>query len=159
MSSQITSLTIVYSTVLSGADQRKHQSSASLAFVREIHRSPMNSQHKRPVTRKMFPFDDVIMLLKQACSNIMMADIRNKNNVFSVNQFNGYEKFVFLKSHNHTFLCILICFPELKMDIFCIFHEVCDRNMVCQTLLWHHSNVRQRTLNEKEWGQLTPWEI
>ena len=30
---QITSLTIVYSTVYSGADQRKHQSSASLAFV------------------------------------------------------------------------------------------------------------------------------
>ena len=55
--SQITSLTIVYSTVYSGADQRKHQSSASLAFVRGIHRWPMNSPHKRPVTRKMFPFD------------------------------------------------------------------------------------------------------
>ena len=59
--SQITSLTIVYSTVYSGADQRKHQSSASLAFVRGIHRWPVNSQHKRPVTRKIFPFDDVIM--------------------------------------------------------------------------------------------------
>ena len=33
MASQITSLTIVYSTVYSGADQSKHQSSASLAFV------------------------------------------------------------------------------------------------------------------------------
>ena len=32
MASQITSLTIVYSTVYSGAEQRKHQSSASLAF-------------------------------------------------------------------------------------------------------------------------------
>ena len=50
MASQVTSLTIVYSTVHSGADQRKHQSSASLAFVRGIHRSPMNSPHKRPVT-------------------------------------------------------------------------------------------------------------
>ena len=60
--SQITSLTIVYSTVYSGIDQRKHQSSASLAFVREIHRGPVNSPHKWPVTRKMFPFDDVIML-------------------------------------------------------------------------------------------------
>ena len=40
MSSQITSLTIVYSTVYSGADQRKHQSSASLAFVWGIHRGP-----------------------------------------------------------------------------------------------------------------------
>ena len=61
IASQITSLTIVYSAVYSGADQRKHQSSASLAFVRGIHRGPVNSPHKWPVTRKMFPFDDVIM--------------------------------------------------------------------------------------------------
>ena len=59
--SQITSLMIVYSTVYSGADQWQHQSSASLAFVREIHRWPVNSLHKRPVTRKIFPFDDVTM--------------------------------------------------------------------------------------------------
>ena len=61
MSSQITSLTMVYSTVYSGADQRKYQRSASLAFVRGIHRWPMDSLRKWPVTRKMFPFDDVIM--------------------------------------------------------------------------------------------------
>ena len=61
VASQITSLTIVYSTVYSDADQRKHQSSASLAFVRGIHRGPVNSPHKWTVTRKMFPFDDVIM--------------------------------------------------------------------------------------------------
>ena len=59
--SQITSLTIVYSTVYSEADQRKHQSSASLAFVWGIHRGPVNSPHKWPVTPKMFPFDDVIV--------------------------------------------------------------------------------------------------
>ena len=61
MASQITSITIVYSTLYSDADQRKHQSSASLAFVWGIHRGPVNSPHKWPVTRKMFPFDDVIM--------------------------------------------------------------------------------------------------
>ena len=61
MASQITSLTIIYSTVYSGTDHRKHQSSASLAFVRRIHRGPVNSPRKWPVTRKMFPFDDVIM--------------------------------------------------------------------------------------------------
>ena len=60
--SQITSLTIVYSTVYSDADQSKHQSSVSLAFVRGIHQGSVNSPHKWPVTRKMFPFDDVIML-------------------------------------------------------------------------------------------------
>ena len=42
---------------------KKHQSSASLYFVRGIHRWPVNSPHKRPVTRKMFPFDDVIMMV------------------------------------------------------------------------------------------------
>ena len=61
IASQITSLTIVHSTVYSDADQRKHQSSTLLAFERGIHRRPVNSPHKWPVTRKMFPFDDVIM--------------------------------------------------------------------------------------------------
>ena len=64
MASQITSLTIVYSTIYLGADQRKHQSSASMAFVRGIHWWPVNSLHKWPVTLKMFPFDDVIMCNK-----------------------------------------------------------------------------------------------
>ena len=59
VASQITSLTMVYSTVHSDADQRKHQSSSSLASVRGIHRGPVNSPHERPV---MFPFDDVIMI-------------------------------------------------------------------------------------------------
>ena len=59
MTSQITSLTTVYTTIYSIADQRKHQSSASLAFVQGIHRWPANSPHKGPVTRKMLPFDDV----------------------------------------------------------------------------------------------------
>ena len=61
MASQITSLIIIYSTVYSGADQRKHQSSASLAFVWGIHRWPVNSPHKWPVTRKSIPFHDVIV--------------------------------------------------------------------------------------------------
>ena len=61
IASEFTSLTIVYSTVYSDGDQRKHESSMSLAFVRGIHRGPVNSPHKWPVTRKMFPFDDVIM--------------------------------------------------------------------------------------------------
>ena len=61
MQSQITGVSIVYSTVCLGVDQRKHQSSASLAFVRGIHRWPVNSPHKGPVTRNMCSFDDVIM--------------------------------------------------------------------------------------------------
>ena len=65
MASQITSLTIVYSTVYPGANQRKHQSSASLAIVRRIHRWPVHSPNKGPVTRKIFPFDDVIMKISK----------------------------------------------------------------------------------------------
>ena len=74
MASQITSLTIVYSTFYSGGDQRKHQSSASLAFVRGIHRGPVNSPYKWPVTRKMFPFDDVIMLVNHLAVWLIYID-------------------------------------------------------------------------------------
>ena len=69
MASQITSLTIVYWTVYSGTVQRKRQSSASLAFVWGIHRWLVNSPHKWPVTRKMFPFDDVIVPWQQPTTN------------------------------------------------------------------------------------------
>ena len=61
MPSQITGVSNVYSTICAGADQIKHQNSASLAFVGGIHRRPVNSSHKGPVTRKMVRFDDVIM--------------------------------------------------------------------------------------------------
>ena len=77
MASHVTSLTIVYTTVNSGADQRKHQSSASLAFVWGIHWWPVNSPHKGPVTRKMFPFDDVIMWERMRLSvlwNLLLAE-------------------------------------------------------------------------------------
>ena len=49
---QTIGVTIIYSTVCSSADQRKHQSSASLVI----------SSHKGPVTRKIFAFDDVILI-------------------------------------------------------------------------------------------------
>ena len=64
MASQITSLTIVYTTIYSGADQRKHKNPAALDFVRGIHQWSVNSPQKEPVTRKMFPFDEVIMSKK-----------------------------------------------------------------------------------------------
>ena len=64
MTSQIIGVPIINSTVCPGADQRKHQSSASLAFVMGIYRWPVNSPHKGRVTRKMFLFDDVIMQMK-----------------------------------------------------------------------------------------------
>ena len=86
IASQITSLPSVYSTVYSGADQSKHQSSASLAFVWGIHRGPVNSPHKWPVTRKMFPFDDVIMCLPPSKHN------RTQHNTRTVQIFWGTSR-------------------------------------------------------------------
>ena len=74
MASQITSLAIVYSTIHSDADQRKYQSSTSLASEGGgggVHRWPAYSPHKWPVTRKIFPFDDVIMYVCIIASDIM----------------------------------------------------------------------------------------
>ena len=62
MASQISSISIVCSTVCSAVDQRTHKGSASLAFVRGIHRSPVDSPHKGLVTRKRFQFDDIVMM-------------------------------------------------------------------------------------------------
>ena len=72
MAPKITSLTIVYSD----ADQRKHQNPASLTFVRGIHRCSTNSLHKWPITRKMLPFDDVIMTCSQETRHFSIGEKR-----------------------------------------------------------------------------------
>ena len=59
---QITGVLIVCSTIYSGIDQGIHPNSASLDFVRGTHGSPVDSPHKGPVMRKMFQFDDVILI-------------------------------------------------------------------------------------------------
>ena len=66
IASQITGASIVYSAVCLRTDQRKHQSSTSLAFVRGTYQWPVNSLCKGPVTRKVFPFDDFNMMLVTA---------------------------------------------------------------------------------------------
>ena len=85
MVSQIIGLSIVYS----GAERMKHQNCASLAFVDGIHRRPVNSPHKEPVTPKIFPIDDII------CSH------RNPRHVIrtSVYIHKPYRIFIFKKSH------------------------------------------------------------
>ena len=67
MASQITGVSIVCSTTCLGTDQRKHQSSASLAFWRKSHLWPVDSPREGPVMRKIFPFDDVIMVMEHVC--------------------------------------------------------------------------------------------
>ena len=82
MASQITSLTIVYSTVYLD-DQRKHQSSTSLAFV------PVNSPYKWPVTRKMFPFDDFIMGAVHAMLTHVIKNIDEPMKEYSMKWFHN----------------------------------------------------------------------
>ena len=82
MASQITSLTIFYSNVRSGADHRKRQSSTLLAFVLGIHRGPVNSPHKWPLARKMFLFHDAIM-----CKLIVYQNVSNCTFVITVTSF------------------------------------------------------------------------
>ena len=74
----ITCVLIVYSAVCSDTDQRKHQSSTSQAFVWGIHRWPVNSPHKWPVTRKVLPFDDVIMISSNICG-VEMQEYSNQH--------------------------------------------------------------------------------
>ena len=77
MVSQISSLTIVYSMVYSTVD-KKHHNASPLAFVRGIHRWPVNSPHKWPATRKMLPFDDVIMVSRAPNSLYMVHTVASR---------------------------------------------------------------------------------
>ena len=111
IASQITSLTIVYSIVYSDADQRKHQSSASLAFVRGIHRGPVNSPHKWPITRKMFPFDDVIMIwqhsISLSCTHIFWHSWISKQTTLSGPMMTQFCD-VYMRRHASEKFCILV---------------------------------------------------
>ena len=84
MATQINGVSIVYLTVCSDACQGKHQSSESLAFMKGIHRWTANSPRKGPVTRKMFPFDDVIMYYKEFVK-IRINEITWINNTITCN--------------------------------------------------------------------------
>ena len=86
----------------SSADQTKHQSSASLAFVRGIHRWPVNFPHKWPVTRKMFTFDDVIV------------NMGNPNETK-----NNRTLYLFDRKYLYTKVCICVAY----MDTFPLFHR------------------------------------
>ena len=92
VASQITSLTIVHSTVYSFADQRKHQSSASLAFVREIHQPPV------------FPFDDVII---KKPVRIWVKPTGTKPQ-WIIRCVNRVRKFSYVLYHRHLFNVRLI---------------------------------------------------
>ena len=135
MASQITSLVIVYSSVYSGANQRKHQSSASLAFVRGIHRWPVNSPRKGSVTQKKFPFDDVIMglwfsghwlltaALIHSLLSVLMRNFCQGQHIESIFQTTFWNVFCGMKNYCILFkISILIeiplkCVPKCLIDM------------------------------------------
>ena len=83
---------------------KKHQSSASLAFLWGIQRRPVNSPHKWPVTRKMFPFDDVIMwwwsMFVRKTSYCRIHIIKNLAEIFIVH---GHHHLKFKRPENSQF--------------------------------------------------------
>ena len=120
MASQITSFTIDYSTFYSSTNQRNHQSPASLAFVRGIHRWPVNSPHKGPVTRKMFPFDDVIMVVSYSpvtpvCDSVVAALQQYKfhNITFPQLVCNSWWLISSLWSHRNHITELALCLPHV----------------------------------------------
>ena len=128
MVSQVTSLPIVYSPVCSGTDQRKHQSSASLAFVRGIHRGPVNSPHKRTETQKVFPFDGVIMLCAR-CPQIQIQKYKFHSSLFINWWFFSHKQWstfsfkvittLFLDDYDYKrWICTSLCNYVKGYDIF-----------------------------------------
>ena len=132
IASQITSLAIVYSTVYSGPDQIKYQTSASLAFVSRIYRWPVNSPHKGLVTRKMFPFDDVVMCSFCVVMNIIRCYVNyhvqpniSKRHIMraskttclygvAITYIFYFYKIMFVQINNQ---CISVCFMEYRSKI------------------------------------------
>ena len=151
VASQITSLAVVYSIATSGADERNHQSSASLAFV-PPHKGqwPVNCPHKWSVPRKTFPFDDVIVchfdVLSGACIDNRVTRGRGvarqrprgpglnlkvqkrineliRNSRFTWNTMLWYQTFVFTITHKS---------PDRKFIIFYIFISTHSFMIFCQ---------------------------
>ena len=138
MASQITGVPIVCSTVCSGAHQRKYQSSASLAFVRGIHRWPVNFPCKGPVTRKMFPFDDVIMstlfkikLLTFCAGNSPVTD------EFPAKRPVTWSFDVFITRDSEVIMfspCVFVC---VCVSVY-VCHDVCPDDLTLKD--WCHTN-------------------
>ena len=144
---QITSLAIVYLTIYSGADQSKHQSSASLAFVWGIHRGPVNSPHKWPVTRKMFPFDDVIMghiWLSLSNSHVQLPFhmmMSTNGNISLVTgplngKFTGHQLIPLTKASDAELWCFLLSAPEQTVEWTIETLIVWDATTLIMTSLW-----------------------
>ena len=143
MASLVTGVSIVYSTVCSGGDQRKHQSSASLAFVKGIHRSSLNFPHKGPVTRKMFPFDDVIMIKTTAVE-------LNKIHVThtSCNAYGATNIICDMLLEKPQCCCLAVWSRAWKIQIAELWADISDKNSVNNEYIWWTMNLIYKTVME-----------
>ena len=146
MASQITSLTIVYSIVYSGADQRKHQRPASLAFVRGIHRWPVNSPHKRPVTRKMFPFDDVIIQCGPSTWELGHPNCKNDQGPPWVPSFvRIYDTTVPGRDMFHCYICLIMLIAVPSIELLDLPSWICLGNIQNMQYGWFSPKTWQKT--------------
>ena len=122
MASRITSFTIVYSAVYSSADERQHQSFASLAFVSGLHRWPVNSAHKWPVTRKCFHLMTSSWMQKhhQRLTYVSLAifccciDLFNFLTVFSMIYSIGH----ILRTYHRLVVCVILVIKRVDAASF-----------------------------------------
>ena len=140
MASQITSLTIFYSSVYSGTDQRKQQRSASLAFVRGIHRWVVDSLHRGPVARKMFPFDDVIMDFRFSIRNKFRRIIPFIQSRFDLSLWSASNHAGCIMK-NRTIKGIWNQYLR-TMHLIRMFYSIRDRSWLCSTQ--HHIAMNTR---------------
>ena len=144
MASQITSLTIVYSTVYSVADQRKHKSSASLAFVRGIPRRPVNSPHKWPTTRKMFPFNDVIMFSKKHNETQQTTNLVHICEICFCSIYPVIDMSINFLKYNFTAVSNNVCYAESFTKLNTELFEQRSLKLVLWTWFWTCRKVISR---------------
>ena len=123
MVSQITGVSIVYWTVCSGTEKKKHQSSASLAFVGGIHRWPGNYPHNGPLTRKMFH------LMTSSChKGSMILKAFPYHDTINVQARKTFDKLISNQKRdmltNQEFTCFLLFFFQIKLYALWD-HEIC----------------------------------
>ena len=146
---EITSIAIVCSTVYSGANQRKHQSSASLAFVREIHRWPVNSSHKWPVMGKMFPFDDVITY-----DNIVSY---TWHGFCWVVRLGGTVCTIYIYIYIHIYMFSVVCFVDITIVRDVGFYSSCTRRVNFIVTITIISTVTQTPRTFSISKEICPW--
>ena len=98
LASQITCDSTVCLCVCLDEHKRKHQSPCYWPFVRGIHHTPVNSPHKGPVTRKSFPFDDVIMIEHRSENWLIIPFVGAWRLLGTMASGNNYWSFVIIES-------------------------------------------------------------